>query len=312
MRDPAKPKSWRDVLPIHPAANLFPPMTRKELVALGNAIADKGMQVPVTLYDDKSDGPPVLLDGRNRLDAMEMIGIPVIDESGRLAVEMRRVEGEPCALAVSLNIHRRHLTAKQRRGLIAELMKADPSKSDREIAGMLKASPTTVGTVRAEMEAAGDVSKLDTRRDSKGRNQPAAKPNKQRKPDIALDRVASALDTNQAVAEVAAHDLRRTALQDAENPRTSARGTKTYHKVDRKVGQLLLLVALHWKEATPEERRRFLDAVGLDALWAAMPPAWRPLLELRIANQRPCAAATGDPTPATGNDMPPCSAEVEQ
>jgi len=39
----------------------------------------------------------------------------------------------------------------------------------------VKASPTTVGTVRAEMEAKGDVSKLDTRRDSKGRKQPAKK-----------------------------------------------------------------------------------------------------------------------------------------
>src|SRR6516164_8999495 len=48
-------------------------------------------------------------------------------------------------------------------------------KSDRQIAETVKASPTTVGTVRAEMEAKGDVSKLDTRRDSKGREQPAAR-----------------------------------------------------------------------------------------------------------------------------------------
>ena len=51
--------------------------------------------------------------------------------------------------------------------------KADPSKSDRQIAETVKASPTTVGTVRAKMEANGDVSNLDTRRDTKGREQPA-------------------------------------------------------------------------------------------------------------------------------------------
>jgi hypothetical protein len=33
-----------------------------------------------------------------------------------------------------------------------------------------------VGEVRAQAEAAGDVSKLDTRKDSKGREQPAKKP----------------------------------------------------------------------------------------------------------------------------------------
>jgi hypothetical protein len=31
------------------------------------------------------------------------------------------------------------------------------------VSSALKASPTAVGTVRAKMEAAGDVSKLDTR-----------------------------------------------------------------------------------------------------------------------------------------------------
>ena len=39
----------------------------------------------------------------------------------------------------------------------------------------MKASPTTVGTVRTKLEATGDVSKLDTRQDTKGRKQPAKK-----------------------------------------------------------------------------------------------------------------------------------------
>jgi len=67
----------------------------------------------------------------------------------------------------------RHLTAEQRRELIAKLIKAQPEKSNRQIAEAAKASPTTVGTVRAKMEAAGDVSKLDTRTDSRGREQRA-------------------------------------------------------------------------------------------------------------------------------------------
>jgi len=78
--------------------------------------------------------------------------------------------------ALSLNVHRRHLKREERRELIAELLKATPEKSDRQIAETVKAGPTTVGSVRAEMEAKGDVSKLDTRKDSTGRTQPARKP----------------------------------------------------------------------------------------------------------------------------------------
>jgi DNA repair exonuclease SbcCD ATPase subunit len=58
-------------------------------------------------------------------------------------------------------------------------LKADPSKSDRQIAEQTKTSPTTVGKVRAEKEASGDVSKVDTRTDTKGRKQPSSKPQQQ-------------------------------------------------------------------------------------------------------------------------------------
>jgi len=179
-------KSWRDVLPIHPAAELFPPMSSDELRELGADIVKKnGLVAPIALWRRNPNEPLQLLDGRNRLDAIELVtgrtvevGVPSLMAGDFLAtnkVLMLDKSVEPFAYVISANIHRRHLDAEQKRNLIAKLIKATPEKSDRQIAETVKASPTTVGTVRAEMEAKGDVSKLDTRRDSKGRNQPAKK-----------------------------------------------------------------------------------------------------------------------------------------
>jgi hypothetical protein len=178
--------SWRSTLPIHPATELFPRMPPDELRALGEDIIKKGLTSPIVLWQPDSKSPARLLDGISRLDAIEIatgspviVGAPSIMAGQHFLVcdKVIVLDGktDPYAFVVSANIHRRHLTAEQKRELIAKLIKATPEKSDRQIAETVKASPTTVGTVRAEMEAKGDVSKLDTRRDSKGREQPAAR-----------------------------------------------------------------------------------------------------------------------------------------
>src|SRR5262249_51698219 len=124
-------------------------------------------------------------DGRNRLDAIELVtgrtvevGAPSLMAGDFLSpnkVVMLDKSVGAFAYVISAHIPPRHLDAEQKRKPNANPVKATPEKSDRQIAETVKASPTTVGTVRAEMEAKGDVSKLDTRRDSKGRNQPAKK-----------------------------------------------------------------------------------------------------------------------------------------
>jgi hypothetical protein len=57
-------KSWRDILPIHPACQLFSPMT------LGEDINKHGRRVPVTVWKEQKDFPPKLLDDRSRVDAI--------------------------------------------------------------------------------------------------------------------------------------------------------------------------------------------------------------------------------------------------
>jgi hypothetical protein len=153
---PTKPAaSWRDVLPIHPAAERFPLMTSDELRALAEDIKQNGLRNPCCIAEDE-DGRVLLFDGRNRLDALELIGEKITLATLNNSVIFERFEADYIDIperVVSLNIHRRHLTAEQKRDLIAELIKATPGRSDRQIAKTMRASPTTVGTVRASMEA---------------------------------------------------------------------------------------------------------------------------------------------------------------
>src|SRR6516225_8363792 len=88
-------KSWRDVLPIHPAAELFPRMSPEELRALADDIKKTGQRQPVAIIERtrrRPDGtfhvkdPPLqeVLDGISRLDAMDAAGIDVIGKDGEL------------------------------------------------------------------------------------------------------------------------------------------------------------------------------------------------------------------------------------
>src|SRR5262249_61366782 len=59
-------KSWRDVLPIHPAAELFPPMSPDELRALGEDIRKNGLTSPIVLWRANPKSTPRCLGGRER------------------------------------------------------------------------------------------------------------------------------------------------------------------------------------------------------------------------------------------------------
>jgi transposase len=176
--------SWRSILPIHPAAELFPPMSPDELAALGKDIRKHGLTLPIFLWSD-GKSPLQLLEGRSRLDAIEIeIGPAIVSPpsvmAGKDFIAVKKVtvlppSVDPYAFVVSANIRRRHLSAEQKRDLIAKLIKATPGKSDRQIAETVKASHHTVGSVRANLEGRGQVAHVTTRTDSKGRKQPARK-----------------------------------------------------------------------------------------------------------------------------------------
>jgi hypothetical protein len=130
-----------------------------------------------------------LIDGRNRLDALALLDRIGVDESGCLILkdvgpndrrqfECAHQSPDPYALALSLNVHRRHLTAEQKRDLIAKLVKAKPDISDRQLGKMAKASKNTVAAVRTDLVSRGQVDHVEKRKDTKGRKQPARKAGK--------------------------------------------------------------------------------------------------------------------------------------
>jgi hypothetical protein len=188
----AAPRSWRDILQVHPAAERFPLMNPDELRELGEDIGRRGMRNPIVIWSaDEDDKREFLLDGRNRLDAAAMAGLLVVDDdSGNLWLrtgdglrEIRRArvghgnlyDTDPYRLALSYNIHRRHLTAEQRRDLVAKLLKATPEISDRQIAETVKVDHKTVAKVRAEKVSTGEIPQLKKTKGKDGKSRPTHK-----------------------------------------------------------------------------------------------------------------------------------------
>jgi hypothetical protein len=167
-------------LKFHPLADIFPLMEGAEFEELVADIRARGLREKIDLYEGK------IVDGRNRYRALQQLGIEPSANYFRKAIYAHSVGGEIAAhegnnddrvraYVISKNIHRRHLTQDQKRDLIAKLVKAQPEKSDRQIAKIAKVDHKTVGAARVELEGRGEIPHVESRTDTKGRQQPAKK-----------------------------------------------------------------------------------------------------------------------------------------
>jgi ParB-like chromosome segregation protein Spo0J len=69
-------KPWREIIAVHAAAEMFPPMFQYDpegFRALIEDVRKNGVREPVVIFIDER-GNSSLIDGRNRLDALEAIG----------------------------------------------------------------------------------------------------------------------------------------------------------------------------------------------------------------------------------------------
>ncbi len=257
--------SWRDVLPIHPAAELLPRMSQAELQELGEDIKNRGLVIPVTILKDDVN-PAQLLDGINRLDAMELAGITIMKkgELDRDVVKCREVHGntDPYAYCLSANLLRRHLTNEQKRDLVAKLLALKPTASDRQIGKLAHVSHPTVAAVRADMEGRGKISTSIRRTDARGRKQPAKK------------RTAEPAQRSKPATNTAIERKNLPVSKQSKPPR---------------VTHINIIAA--WTEAPLEERTKAIDGIGLEPLLAALPQTWIPLIEGRFTARPKTEAA---------------------
>jgi ParB-like chromosome segregation protein Spo0J len=160
---PEKPRQFEE--PSAGGYQLLPPLTDEERADLTKSIEKFGVRQAVTVDENN-----IILDGHHRAMIAAQLGVQYpIERVTDLSDQDKR------RMVRQLNLARRHLTREQKQAIIADALRDEPEKSDRQVAADLGVSPTTVGTVRRKLEDSGDVSNLDTRTDTRGRQQPSTK-----------------------------------------------------------------------------------------------------------------------------------------
>jgi transposase len=116
MRESNIDNGWRSKHKIHPATELFPLMSQDNLAALATDIEANGLKVAIQIRT--VDGVEYLIDGRNRMDALEALGRTVPDN---MIARKEATFMEILSDVTSLNLKRRQLNQTQI-GVIGEQM----------------------------------------------------------------------------------------------------------------------------------------------------------------------------------------------
>jgi DNA-binding CsgD family transcriptional regulator len=168
-----RPQKWKQP-PTHSAADALPMMNDAELAELAADIQANGLQEPIVIWIDNTQAPngaqkpypEYLLDGRNRLAALKLLGItdprsvPLARRG--MGQQVRYVtamvestamgangsnwapDTDPVTYVLSANVLRRHLTPAQRTERLEAVMKLDPTANNSKIARITGVSEPTV------------------------------------------------------------------------------------------------------------------------------------------------------------------------
>ena len=122
---------------VHPAANVYPKISKAELELLADDIRINGQRERIRLLNGK------ILDGRNRWDACELAGIAPKSEE--------IVTDQPLAYVHSYNFNHRHLTPSQRAMVAAkelEYLKRYPKEKGLEYNRIMHEQKVSSRTVK--------------------------------------------------------------------------------------------------------------------------------------------------------------------
>lgn len=117
---------------VHPVAEFFPMMSPEEYEGLKEDIKANGQQEPVCYWRNE------LIDGRNRLQACQELGIKV--EWWELSHD-----ADPIPFIFSKNLHRRHLSTGQRAMLAAKLANLSHGSNQHKSLGKSGKEETPIG-----------------------------------------------------------------------------------------------------------------------------------------------------------------------
>jgi hypothetical protein len=157
---PTDSAEGESTLKLHPVCELFDPLPEAEFVQLFASMQAVGLLYPLIRNADL-----LLVDGRERWRVCRRLGIT----PAFLTLPPGADEVEVVSAA---NLHRRHLTAEQKRELATKLLKMQPERSNRQIGRLRDYHHETIGALRVELERRGEIRHVDFTQDTKGRQQP--------------------------------------------------------------------------------------------------------------------------------------------
>lgn len=117
----------------------LPRLTDSERSQLRESIKKSGV-LSALLVTDKG----IIIDGEERYSIIKELGIKNFPQ--RILAKV--TEEQRQEMAIRLNVERRHLTAQQRRELLAKYIEVNPEKSTRQIAQDLKVSQRTAANAK--------------------------------------------------------------------------------------------------------------------------------------------------------------------
>lgn len=151
-----------------PKFQVMRPLTSEEYSDLeAGILARGGVLVPVMI--DEADE---VIDGHNRKEICERHGLdfPITVCPPGLSDQEKR------DLARALNVQRRQLSQAEKREAVADQLRETPERSDRAIGKALGVDHKTVGAVRREVEAGGEIPQVTESRGADGKTYPRPPP----------------------------------------------------------------------------------------------------------------------------------------